>query len=108
MIGMKDSSARFSVGQLVRHRLFDYRAVVVDVDATCQASDEWYDQVALTRPPKDQPWYRVLVHNAVHETYVAERNLDADDSQEPVNHPGVTIAFDDFQDGRYVVHHKMN
>lgn len=92
----------FAPGEIVRHRLFDYRGVVVDVDATFELTDEWYDAVARTRPPKDQPWYHVLVDGAEHATYVAERNLAADDSGEPIEHPWVTQLFDGFEDGRYV------
>lgn len=77
-LDLETTKAKFSVGELVYHRLFDYRGVIVDVDAKFMLSDEWYDQVARTRPPKDQPWYRVLVHSANNETYVAERNLTTD------------------------------
>lgn len=49
---------KFAIGQLVHHRLFDYRGVVVDIDATFSLSQAWYDQVAKSRPPKDAPWYR--------------------------------------------------
>ncbi len=98
---MSTVNARFDVGQIVQHRLFNYRGVIVDVDPVFQNSDEWYEQVALSRPPKNKPWYRILVHNAVHETYVAERNLNTDVSQEPVNHPLVDVYFDSFEDGRY-------
>ena len=38
--------AKFSVGDLVHHRLFDYRGVVFDVDPTFQSSEEWYETVA--------------------------------------------------------------
>lgn len=95
------ASARFSVGELVRHRLFRYRGVVVDVDATFQLSEAWYEAMARSRPPKDRPWYHVLVHGAEHSTYVAERNLDADDSGEPVRHPALEEIFTGFEDGRY-------
>jgi heat shock protein HspQ len=78
------ASARFSPGDLIHHRLFDYRGVIVDVDPRMMLSDEWYETVARSRPPKDQPWYRVLVHNSANETYVAERNLELDASEEPV------------------------
>ena len=71
---MSDREARFQVGLLVRHKLFDYRGVVFDADATFQASEEWYETMARSRPPKDEPWYHVLVHDAEHTTYVAERN----------------------------------
>lgn len=100
--------AKFSIGQLVEHKLFNYRGVIVDVDPVFQGSDSWYDQVALTRPSKDLPWYRVLVHNAVHETYVAERNLEADLSGEPINHPLVATLFDGFKDGFYFINRQTN
>ena len=80
-------NARFSVGDLVHHKLFDYRGVIVDVDPHLMLSDEWYEAVARSRPPKDQPWYRVLVHDAIQETYVAERNLEPDTSGAPRRTP---------------------
>ncbi|NIO43054.1 MAG: heat shock protein HspQ, partial [Burkholderiales bacterium] len=84
---MPNSRAKFHVGQLVHHRLFDYRGVIADVDPSFQGTEEWYQHVARTKPPKDEPWYRVLVHKAQHETYVAERNLEPDTSGTPVEHP---------------------
>ncbi len=80
--------ARFGVGQLVQHRLFGYRGVVADVDPSFQLSDEWYEEQARSRPPKDQPWYHVLVHDAEHATYVAQRNLEPDASAEPSHKAG--------------------
>ena len=96
------SRARFGVGDLVHHRLFGYRGVVVDVDPHFQLTEEWYETVARSRPPKDRPWYQVLVHDALHTTYVAERNLDADDSAMPIDHPLVDQLFTRFENGRYV------
>lgn len=95
--------ARFAVGDLVHHRLFDYRGVVFDVDPTFQSTDEWYEMMARSRPPKDRPWYHVLVHGASHTTYVAERNLEKDAAAAPVSHPLLGRFFSDFRDGRYVV-----
>ena len=105
---MTTSHARFSPGQLVHHRLFDYRGVIVDVDPVFSGTEEWYDQVAGSRPPKDQPWYQVLVHDATHETYVAERNLEPDDVLEPINHPGVAMVFTDFRNGVYITDRVAN
>jgi heat shock protein HspQ len=105
---MEKTLAKFSVGQLIRHRLFDYRGVVVDVDPFFQGDDEWYERVARTRPPKNRPWYRVLVHEAAHFTYVAERNLLADDSGKPVKHPALNEWLGEFHDGRYAPKHKNN
>jgi heat shock protein HspQ len=102
------AQAKFSVGDLVHHRLFNYRGVIVDVDPVFMLSDEWYDQVARSRPPKDQPWYRVLVHNSNDETYVAERNLIHDESLEPIAHPMIEAFFCSFDDGRYVKGQKSN
>lgn len=93
--------AKFSIGQCIRHRLFGYRGVIVDVDPGFQGSEEWYQQVARTRPPKDDPWYHVLVHDSDDETYVAERNLVADDSKEPVEHPLIGEFFTGFDHGLY-------
>ena len=105
---MQVLNAKYSVGQLVTHRLFNYRGVIVDVDPDYQGTEEWYSQVALTRPPRDKPWYRVLVHNALHETYVAERNLDPDESGNPVNHPMISYIFCDFVNGKYLSQQRNN
>jgi len=94
--------SRFAVGDLIQHQLFNYRGVIVDVDPTCQASEEWYAAVARSRPPRDKPWYHVLVHGAEHMTYVAERNLASDDSGDPIVHPLVDHYFSELRDGRYV------
>jgi heat shock protein HspQ len=94
-------SARFNVGQVVHHLKFDYRGVVVDVDAEFSGTDEWYQLVARSHPPKDRPWYHVLVDGEDHITYVAERHLEADDSRLPVSHPYVDQIFAEFSDGAY-------
>lgn len=93
--------AKFFVGQIVHHSRFDYRGVVIDVDASFQGSDAWYEQVARSRPPKDQPWYRVLVDGAEYETYVAERHLEPDAESRPISHPAIEDLFSGFEDGVY-------
>ena len=100
-----DHTAEFFVGQLVHHKVYDYRGVVFDVDATFQGADEWYEVVARSRPPKHKPWYHVLVHQAEHSTYVAERNLEPDLTGEPVAHPVLDQFFDEMRDGVYVSLH---
>ena len=94
--------ARFSVGDVVHHRLVDYRGVIVDVDPVFQSTEEWYEAMARSQPPKDKPWYHVLVHNAIHTTYVAERNLEPDSSGDPIRHPLLDDFFSGFENGRYV------
>ena len=102
-------SSRFYIGQIVRHRLFGYRGVIYDVDPRFMLSDEWYEQVALSRPPKDRPWYHLLVDGAEHTTYVAERNLRAsEDDSSPIRHPLIDDYFDRFDGDRYVTQERRN
>lgn len=93
--------AAYFVGQLVHHKLFDYRGVIYDVDPHYGGSEDWYERVAKTRPPKEKPWYRILVHGRQIETYVAERNLEPDPASEPIDHPMIEQLFQEFSDGTY-------
>ena len=95
-------SAKFYVGQIVLHNKFAYRGAIFDVDATYAGSDEWYETVARSRPPKESPWYHVLVDGAGHTTYVAERHLEPDTAGEPVEHPLTAELFGEFHDGHYL------
>lgn len=99
------SAARFDVGEVVHHRMFDYRGVIFDVDPVFSGTEEWYEEVAKSRPPRDQPWYHVLPDGGTHTTYVAERNLRALEPEEaagPINHPLVGELFDRDEAGAYV------
>jgi heat shock protein HspQ len=101
-------TASFSIGQLVRHKLFNYRGVVIDIDPYFMLTEEWYQQVAKSRPPKDMPWYHVLVDNAIHQTYVAEQNLEPDPQSGPIRHPEVALYFDDFNGEKYHLKRQTN
>ena len=90
---------KFTVGQLVHHRRYDYRGVVVGVDEACKADDAWYAR-NRTQPDRDQPWYHVLRHQGA-EHYVAESNLESDPSDLPIDHPYVDRVFPTFHNGRY-------
>lgn len=94
--------AKFSVGEVVNHRRFGYRGVIFDADASFQLTDEWYDTVARSKPPKDRPWYHVLVEGSDTTTYVAERNLESDNSGQPIDNPLVADLFTKFENGRYI------
>ena len=96
--------ARFAIGEVVRHRLFNFRGVIFDVDPEFANSDEWYDAIPeALRPPKDQPFYHLLAENAdaSYVAYVSQQNLLPDDSDEPVDHPAVAAMFDRVEGGRY-------
>ena len=97
-------SARFAIGDVVRHRIFDFRGVVFDVDPEFANSDEWYEAIPeAIRPRKDQPFYHLLAENSetAYVAYVSQQNLVADESEEPVDHPGLAAMFDRMEGGRY-------
>jgi heat shock protein HspQ len=96
--------ARFNVGDVVRHRLFDFRGVVFDIDPVFANSEEWYQAIPEgVRPAKDQPFYHLLAENdeSTYVAYVSQQNLVNDDSEEPVEHPAIDGLFDRVADGRY-------
>jgi heat shock protein HspQ len=97
-------SARFAIGDVVRHRLFDFRGVIFDVDPEFANSDEWYEAIPeALRPPKEQPFYHLLAENSesAYVAYVSQQNLVADDSDEPIDHPAIATMFDRLEGGRY-------
>jgi heat shock protein HspQ len=98
--------AKFTVGQLIHHRLFDYRGVVIDVDPEFHGSEDWYSNVAQSKPPKDRPWYHVLVDGAAQRTYVAERNLEPDEEGGPVRHSDIDDYFQGLGDEGYILRNK--
>ena len=96
--------ARFAIGEVVRHRLLDFRGVIFDVDPEFANSDEWYEAIPEDiRPSKDQPFYHLLAENAEssYVAYVSQQNLVPDDSEEPVDHPAIATMFDSFDGERY-------
>ncbi len=96
--------ARFAIGDVVRHRMFDFRGVIFDVDPVFNNSDEWYEAIPeKIRPRKDQPFYHLLAENAesTYVAYVSQQNLMADDSDEQIDHPAIAGLFNDYADGRY-------
>jgi heat shock protein HspQ len=96
--------ARFAIGEVVRHRLLDFRGVIFDVDPEFCNSDEWYDAIPEEiRPSKDQPFYHLLAENSdsSYIAYVSQQNLVADESEEPVDHPAIGSMFNGFDEGRY-------
>jgi heat shock protein HspQ len=98
------ATARFTIGEVVRHRLFDFRGVIFDVDPVFANSEEWYQAIPEEiRPAKDQPYYHLLAENAESSyiAYVSQQNLLADPDGEPVDHPAISGMFEDFAQGRY-------
>lgn len=105
---MASTEAKFGVGQIIHHLRFDYRGVVVDADPYFQGTEEWYEEMAKSRPPKDEPWYHVLVDGSDSRTYVAEQNLEADRSGTPVDHPEIPHFFEEVTAEGYIPRHQKN
>src|SRR4051812_25437812 len=96
--------ARFTIGEVVRHRMFDFRGVIFDIDPVFANSEEWYQAIPEDiRPRKDQPFYHLLAENAESSyiAYVSQQNLLPDDEDEPVDHPAIEGMFEPFSGGRY-------
>ena len=99
-------TAKFGIGQIVRHRLFPFRGVIFDVDPIFSNTEEWWLSIPeAIRPPKDQPFYHLLAENeeSSYIAYVSEQNLLTDETGKPVAHPQVDELFSGLQDGSYVV-----
>ncbi len=100
----KTRSAKFQIGQIVRHRIYPFRGVVFDIDPEFDNTDEWYESIpAEVRPHKDQPFYHLLAENSQTEyvAYVSEQNLLPDTSGDPIRHPQVAEMFEKDGCGSY-------
>ena len=96
--------ARFAIGDVVRHRMFDFRGVIFDVDPIFANSEEWYEAIPEgIRPAKDQPFYHLLAENmeSSYVAYVSQQNLVHDENEDPVEHPEVGGMFGRLEEGGY-------
>ena len=108
---MNTRSAKFAIGQVVKHRHFPFRGVIFDVDPRFANTEEWYDAIPEeARPSKEQPFYHLLAENdqSYYVAYVSEQNLLPDETGEPVGHPDLPDLFGDFEDGRYPLQFQLN
>ena len=97
---MNQTQFKFQIGQIIQHKRYGYRGVIVQNDPACTAEESWY-QKNQTQPKRSQPWYHVLVDAGMHSTYVAEENLEVDQKQAEITHPLVSRFFASYFKGRY-------
>jgi len=93
---MTTNTAKFSIGNVVKHKRFVFRGVIYDVDFEFNNFEEWYQSIPKNiRPKKNQPYYHLLAENneITYEAYVSEQNLILDDSDEPIKHPLINEIF---------------
>ena len=102
-------TAKFQIGEIVRHRIFPFRGVIFDVDPSFANTEEWWQAIPEdVRPAKDQPYYHLLAENdeTAYIAYVSEQNLVADESARPVAHPDVAALFSHLENGRYIMRNR--
>ena len=103
-------SAKYRIGEVVKHRIFPFRGIVFDVDPEFDNTDEWYEAIPEDiRPAKDQPYYHLLAENDETEyvAYVSEQNLLLDDDGNPLRHPQISEWFRRSDDGQYIARATM-
>ena len=108
---MLKAQAKFTLGQVVRHKRHPFRGVVFDIDPEFANTEEWYEAIPEeSRPRKNQPFYHLLAENdqSYYVAYVSEQNLLVDETGEPVDHPDLPDLFGDFENGQYPLHFQMN
>jgi heat shock protein HspQ len=100
----RQTRARFAIGDVVRHRFYDFRGVIFDIDPVFANSEEWYQAIpADARPARDQPYYHLLAENgdSSYVAYVSQQNLLGDADGGPIDHPSLPQLFDEFDGARY-------
>jgi len=98
--------ARFAIGDVVRHRVHDFRGVIFDIDPVFANSEEWYQSIPQDlRPAREQPFYHLLAENeeSSYVAYVSQQNLVDDGESGPVDHPSLEQLFDGFEEGHYLL-----
>ncbi len=108
---MRPRTAKFGLGQVVRHRTHPFRGVVFDVDPSFSNTEEWWESIPEdSRPSRDQPYYHLFAETEAtfYVAYVSEQNLIPDGLAGPVEHPEVPEMFGDFEDGRYSLQYGLN
>lgn len=108
---MLKTRAKYTLGQIVKHRKHSFRGVIFDVDPQFSNTEEWYDAIpAESRPSRAQPFYHLLAENdqSFYVAYVSEQNLVLDETGDPVEHPDIPDLFGEFRNGRYPLEFQLN
>lgn len=104
------AEAQFAIGDIVRHRIFDFRGVVFDIDPVFANSEDWYQSIPESvRPAKDQPFYHLFAENSdsSYIAYVSQQNLLSDIEHGPISHPGIDAVFEGWTGKRYELKRMM-
>ena len=102
------SLAAFNIGEIVRHKHYDFRGIIFDVDFEFSLDEKWYQyacenlaKMGLPALEKNQPFYHILTHNSDHESYVSQQNLELAEADCTVSHQSIDKWFMISQSGAY-------
>src|SRR5213080_3596082 len=93
---IKARTAKFQIGQIVRHRVFSFRGVIFDLDPEFNTTEAWWPSIPEeVRPHKYQSFYHLLAEDSASEyvACVSEQNLLPDESGEAIRHSQVAEVF---------------
>ena len=94
----------FNIGDIVKHRIYPFRGVIVDVDPEFSNTEEWYQSIpAEIRPSREQPYYHLMAENTetFYTAYVSQQNLVGDGENGPLEHPDLEEIFSGMDRGKY-------
>ena len=94
----------FNIGDIVKHRIYPFRGVIVDVDPEFSNTEEWYQSIpAEIRPSRTQPYYHLMAENTetFYTAYVSQQNLVGDGENGPLEHPDLEEIFSGMDQGKY-------
>ena len=94
----------FNIGDIVKHRIYPFRGVIVDVDPEFSNTEEWYQSIpAEIRPSREQPYYHLMAENTetFYTAYVSQQNLINDGENGPLEHPDLKEIFSGMDHGKY-------
>ena len=100
----------FNIGDIVKHRIYPFRGVIVDVDPEFSNTEEWYQSIpAEIRPSRKQPYYHLMAENTetFYTAYVSQQNLVDDGKNGPLEHPDLDEIFNGMDKGKYLLKNEV-
>ena len=100
----------FNIGDIVKHRIYPFRGVIVDVDPEFSNTEEWYQSIpAEIRPSRKQPYYHLMAENTetFYTAYVSQQNLVDDGKNGPLDHPDLDEIFNGMDKGKYLLKNEV-
>jgi hemimethylated DNA binding protein len=98
---------RFRIGQVIKHKRWGYRGVIIGWDSEARAPEQWLRQMHPPDKPhwRKQPNYSILVDTRdrldAQTTYVPQENIDVLVNTQ-VFHPEIENHFETFDGAQYI------